>query len=563
MGLRQSLFVSSLVAPLFAVACSSSDGGSGPAGDDDTGSADTTVSPDDSGVDSTVVDTSGADGSKTDSTIGDTPTDADAGADADVVVDTGSPFCSTPGAIESEPCGKCGTHSRLCAGDGGTWLPWGACTAEIGDCTPAETRTTTCGKCGKRTETCSPKCAWDKGACGSEGICNPGDVETAYACSSVRQTKTRTCDTTCAWSSFTDCLAVKGWDDMAVAPITGRQQHTAVWTGSDMVVWGGNSSSVSYLADGAKYNLATDTWTVLPAAPVVGRYAHVAVAAGTNKMIVWGGYNAGYRNDGAVLDLSTTPPTWTTMLAPPTTFYGRYYASAVWTGTEMFVYGGYGSSCAGTYCADGALYNPSTNTWRTPATTSPIPGRYFASMVWNGSKAVIFGGTGTGCTGNYCADGATFDPSGTGTWAALKSPAPLDGRYYLLGLANGTQATFWGGYGASVAASYMRNTGAAYDDAAGTWKPFSAPSETLLAGSKRRELVGWWAGGKLYVWGGYGDAGVLGNGAIYDPATDSWTAMPTTNAPTARYEATAVWTGTEAIIWGGQSSKNDGKVYRP
>jgi hypothetical protein len=39
--------------------------------------------------------------------------------------------------------------------------------------------------------------------------------------------------------------------------------------------------------------------------------------------------------------------------------------------------------------------------------------------------------------------------------------------------------------------------------------------------------------------------------------------MPTTNAPTARYEATAVWTGTEAIIWGGQSYKNDGKVYRP
>src|SRR5882724_6527058 len=43
--------------------------------------------------------------------------------------------------------------------------------------------------------------------------------------------------------------------------------------------------------------------------------------------------------------------------------------------------------------------------------------------------------------------------------------------------------------------------------------------------------------------------------AISDGASgcidDSWTATSTTNAPTARYGHTAVWTGTEMIVWGG------------
>src|SRR5206468_13109812 len=43
---------------------------------------------------------------------------------------------------------------------------------------------------------------------------------------------------------------------------------------------------------------------------------------------------------------------------------------------------------------------------------------------------------------------------------------------------------------------------------------------------------------------------------ISDAATgcspDTWTATSTTNAPAARFGHTAVWTGSEMIIWGGQ-----------
>ena len=36
-----------------------------------------------------------------------------------------------------------------------------------------------------------------------------------------------------------------------------------------------------------------------------------------------------------------------------------------------------------------------------------------------------------------------------------------------------------------------------------------------------------------------------------DPSTDSWTAISTINAPAPRGGNTAVWTGSEMIVWGG------------
>ena len=52
----------------------------------------------------------------------------------------------------------------------------------------------------------------------------------------------------------------------------------------------------------------------------------------------------------------------------------------------------------------------------------------------------------------------------------------------------------------------------------------------------------------MIVWGGNG---LFNTGGRYNPSTDSWTATSTTNAPDARYGHTAVWTGSEMIVWGG------------
>ena len=64
----------------------------------------------------------------------------------------------------------------------------------------------------------------------------------------------------------------------------------------------------------------------------------------------------------------------------------------------------------------------------------------------------------------------------------------------------------------------------------------------------------------MIVWGGYSG---LNTGGKYNPSTDSWT--PTATAPSARSSHTAVWTGTEMIVWGGYSLVvvNTGGRYSP
>ena len=47
------------------------------------------------------------------------------------------------------------------------------------------------------------------------------------------------------------------------------------------------------------------------------------------------------------------------------------------------------------------------------------------------------------------------------------------------------------------------------------------------------------------------EGGGVNTGGRYDPSTDSWTATSTTDAPDARDRHTAVWTGSEMIVWGG------------
>jgi len=57
-----------------------------------------------------------------------------------------------------------------------------------------------------------------------------------------------------------------------------------------------------------------------------------------------------------------------------------------------------------------------------------------------------------------------------------------------------------------------------------------------------------WTGNEMIVWGGEHDNVALNSGGRYNPATDVWTAITTTNAPTGRQFHTAVWTGTEMIV---------------
>jgi N-acetylneuraminic acid mutarotase len=80
------------------------------------------------------------------------------------------------------------------------------------------------------------------------------------------------------------------WRPLADGPLSARSNHTAVWTGRRMLVWGGQRASHGdrFLADGAGYDPASDAWNPLPAAPLAARDRHVAVWTGT-EMVILGG----------------------------------------------------------------------------------------------------------------------------------------------------------------------------------------------------------------------------------------------------------------------------------
>ena len=74
-----------------------------------------------------------------------------------------------------------------------------------------------------------------------------------------------------------------------------------------------------------------------------------------------------------------------------------------------------------------------------------------------------------------------------------------------------------------------------------------------------------WTGTEMIVWGGANAP--TNTGGRYNPSTDSWTATSTINAPSARFVHTAVWTGSEMIVWGGDNEwpndLNTGGRYNP
>ena len=116
-----------------------------------------------------------------------------------------------------------------------------------------------------------------------------------------------------------------------------------------------------------------------------------------------------------------------------------------------------------------------------------------------------------------------------------------------------------------IAAPNYLNTGGRYDPTTDSWGLVSTDS----APSTRYGHTAVWTGSEMVVWGGYFETlnripRYLNSGGKYNPSTDSWIDTSTSNAPEARYFHAAVWTGSEMIVWGGDSNfgiSNTGGKY--
>lgn len=332
-----------------------------------------------------------------------------------------------------------------------------------------------------------------------------------------------------------DSLSGSGTLPLVNAP-TARASHSAVWTGSRMLVWGGLGSSGN-LNTGASYDPMANTWTPISTtgAPVARR-EHSAVWTGS-RMLVWGGLGStGNLDTGGSYDPETDSWTAISTVGAPEK---RRNHTVVWTGTHMLVWGG--ESNLSFFDNTGGAYHPDSDTWTTITTAGEPGGRRYHAAVWTGTHMLVWGGQGSGGDMN---NGGRYHP-GTDTWTAITTTGAPTARYSHTAVWTGSRMLVWGGYGGGPL-----NSGGSYDPGADSW--------TVIASTgvpHRHSHTAVWTGGRMLIWGGIG-VGYLDSGGSYDPGTNTWATIPPAGTPSARYLHTAVAASGRMLIWGGEDGSN-------
>ena len=355
---------------------------------------------------------------------------------------------------------------------------------------------------------------------------------------------------------------------------TARWGHSAIWTGTEMIVWGGLfyddvAKQSKYLKSGSRYNPTTDSWTATAETKAPdGRHRHTAVWTGST-MIVWGGFVsnnvAGWANTGGIYNPAANSWSATSTTDAPSP---RINHSAVWTGTEMIIWGGsdyerFPLDPSAFPLGSGGRFNPSLDIWQPipQVLNSTTTARESHCAFWTGTEMLVWGGYYQRFFDTYYLNnGAKYDPE-TDSWvdtSVVNAPAP---RVGFSAVWTGTSMIVWGGFHVDNTASpgireYL-NTGGIYDPVADTWTEIS----TTGAPEPRDEASAVWTGTDMIVWGGFSlDASVnpvkeyfYTNGAKYNLEGNSWKAIANTGAPEGRFGQSTVWTGKEMIIWGGEN----------
>ncbi len=306
------------------------------------------------------------------------------------------------------------------------------------------------------------------------------------------------------------------------APIDGRVEESATWTGSELVIWGGEHraeapSASNPPADGAALDVESGTWDVMAPSPLGGRSSPLSAWTGT-EVLFWGGLSTErdrWLADGAAWN----PATDTWRMLPKSPLKGGFPQVAAWSGDRWYVASGKGL----------AAYDPATASWR-PEADLPIGADDIVRLAWAGDRLALLTQTLSG------AELWTMRPGEV--WVSRAPPPLVDvpgdgmvfggGRLWIIGavpqdaadgLAAGLQAIAW------------------WDPASGTWpEVIDAPVVTQKAAAV-------WSGSQLVV------AGELG--AAFDPAVGTWFMLPEGGNDRFREEPSVVWAGDRLIVWGG------------
>jgi N-acetylneuraminic acid mutarotase len=344
------------------------------------------------------------------------------------------------------------------------------------------------------------------------------------------------------------------WRRLPPAPVAVNDARTSVWTGKEMLVVGRvttrakDGAVLERASVAAAYDPAVNTWRRLPAPGPNSSFMGYSAAWTGKEMLVWG--------QGIREAFNPRTNTWRQLPSSRLLAVHDGFGLVVWTGRELL---GWGGGCCGDAFSDGVAYSPRTNTWRA-LRSSPLAGSQHPIGAWTGRELIVFVG-GVDPNGKpwpaRLARAAAYNPT-TNTWRRI-APLPVSPA--------GATAV-WDGREVLVVGGTV---GLAYNARTNAWRKLPRTD------SSRFGAATVWTGKRLLVWGGSKTAGagppvIPAHGLAYDPRANRWSPLP--EAPLlGRLDPTAVWTGHEMIVWGGDRPAmplgsgtrffNDAAAFRP
>lgn len=391
------------------------------------------------------------------------------------------------------------------------------------------------------------------------------------------------------------------------------------------------------------FDCATATTSLFPANPCAGFTVSPAQAWTGSKLIIYG------PNGGISFDPSSNSYT---CIETGTGNLFKPGCSTIWTGSRVIFYGGYIKVGGDTISFDGGLsYNPTANSWNDLPAGGPRIHNHQA--LWTGTEMMVFGGR---TDESFTPAGVNFYNPATLSWNTGYVPGSLSfythqgsrshlaanrvfvfnmlnldilpttflSQYFDLttkswvnftpALRNGderapsasvkvnTDVLFFPRYKPCGPAVNYLNFFALESNPVYVYPKFNAnlvtPSAKKIASGTNYHLSFGMHGGALnyqvsrnrwirasgtnqpsdregnvcisignnsfFVWGGKNGPTYYNTGGIYNAATNTWISISTTNAPTARSAAAAAFGNGKVLVWGGNAGGaflNNGKLY--
>ncbi|MCP3977055.1 MAG: hypothetical protein GY720_21415 [bacterium] len=342
-----------------------------------------------------------------------------------------------------------------------------------------------------------------------------------------------------------------GWQVLPASQFDGRQGAAVVWTGDQLLVWGGYQAGLGRPLDtvtdsGGVLDPANDVWISMPPSPLSGRAGAAALWTGDEMLIMGGG-----GPDAAAYDPATR--LWREL--------ERYEVpqnpAAVWTGSEAILWGGPGSY--------GVAYDAVNDRWRNistaPASEWSSPEAVWIGTpkaVWTGTEMIVWGVTvlasSPAAEPVAALDIAAYNPA-TDSWRQF-APSSVDFELsQVAGVWTGTEILLFG-------ANFDRSSqegelaegplaaGVGFNPGTEEWRLLA---ETPFSGN---DLIGFgahslaWSGSRMLIWVGEGFLGERGPELwAYDPVTDSWERGA--SSPVNAEDPELIWTGNELYAYGG------------